>query len=126
MKNLKHLEGTPTMRRAKMLINSQEKLLNAIINSPNLSANRMAKLTRWFTELTKQIERRTFTDVQVEQLLKDVQVYSRNYRRVGDKLKLSKRAVKYIYKQAKNVKAKNQNKKKPIDRSGNQTTIFEG
>lgn len=111
------------MRRAKMMIESRDKLYLWIRDSPQMSANKMAKLIRMFEELTKQINKRTFTDDQVEKLLEDCKIYSRNYRRIGKKHNVSKRAVKYALKQVKNGKHKIQNKKATGD--SRQTGIFD-
>lgn len=116
-------ENTPIMKRAKMMIESRDKLYLWIRDSPQMSANRMAKLIRMFEELTKQINKRTFTDEQVQKLLEDCKVYSRNYRRIGKKHNVSKRAVKYALKQIKNGKRKIQNKKGASD--PRQTGIFD-
>jgi hypothetical protein len=122
-------DNTPIMRRAKMMIESREKLYLWIRDSPQMSANKMAKLIRMFEELTKQINKRTFTEEQVAALLTEVKVYSRNYRRIGQKLKISKRAVKYVYKLSKQYgKATATKKSKEAGRraggSGTQRSIF--
>lgn len=102
------------MSSAAVMIQTRQKLWDDLKGRAEWSSNRVDRVTKLIASLTKQINRRTYNPEQVKLLLEDVARYSRNYRRIASKLKLSKRAVKFILKKQRNGKGKNQKLAKRI------------
>lgn len=90
---------TPIMSSAKVMTASREKLWEYLKNNPDLSANRVDRIIVLIRQLSQQINRRSMDPVKVRELLQDVKRYSRNYKRVGKKRRMSRRAVKFVLKQ---------------------------
>jgi hypothetical protein len=90
---------TPIMSSAKVMIASRGKLWDYLKNNPGLSSNRVDRVIALIRELNRQINRRAMDPDKVRELLQDVKRYSRNYKRIGKKRKLSRRAVKFVLKQ---------------------------
>lgn len=99
--------GIPTMHRAELLIYTRNKIWAELRDDPNLDAVYVARGMKYIEQLNKQIARRTLTPKQLEDLLKEVKRYSRNYSRVAKKFKktfktISARQIKTALKNARN------------------------
>lgn len=85
---------------------TRAQLWKDLVDHPEWSANDVKKTEALIKKLTNQIAKRSLDDNAVRDLLHEVKVYSRNYRRIADKMKkqkkkISKRSIKYIVQKTK-------------------------
>jgi hypothetical protein len=107
---------TPLNKHIKLLKVTREHLWKELIDNPFYSEPKVKKISRYIEQLNKKIVKRSLTDEEVQKLVSDVKVYSRNYKRIAAKKRKPRRpkmtpgAIKFVLKHTNNEK-KNNNKK---------------
>lgn len=95
---------TPTMSSAALMKTYRQQLWNELKEHPEWGVTQVGKYADLIGSLNKAIARRSYTPGQVLKLIHEVERQRRIHKRVAKKLKISKRAVKYILKQTRKKK----------------------
>src|SRR5688572_17692483 len=111
-------DQTPINKHVALMKVTRERLWQELVEHPEYTEPKVKKLSGYIDQLNKKIAKRVLTAEEVEKLVSDVRVYSRNYKRIAAKKRKAKRpkmsvgSIKFVLK-----KVKHDNKNKSIKKA---------